>query len=342
VKYILQWLVVFAVTSGKVLGAQVTQFQRIVPPDRTPHAIHFITVESDVKLEVLDWGGSGRPVILLTGLGDDAHVYDRFAPKLIDTFHVYGITRRGFGASSVPATGGKAYSADRLGDDVLAVIDSLKLHKPVLVGHSIAGEELSSVGSRHPEKVSGLVYLDAAQPYAFYDRERGDLDLDWKDIQKKVEQVRNSPTEAPSAIQELLETSLPALEKDLRDRQETSKIMLAALRASTAFQAMPAPPTPGPFAAIIEGTQKYTSVPVPILAIFAVPSYFGSMAANDPAVRATFEANVRASIDAQAKAVERGWPSARVVRIPNADHYVFQSNEADVLREMNAFIGSLP
>jgi hypothetical protein len=34
--------------------------------------------------------------------------------------------------------------------------------------------------------------------------------------------------------------------------------------------------------------------------------------------------------------------SARVVRISNADHSVFQSNEADVLREMNAFIGSLP
>jgi hypothetical protein len=40
-------------------------------------------------------------------------------------------------------------------------------------------------------------------------------------------------------------------------------------------------------------------------------------------------------------AFERGLPSARVVRIPNADHYVFQSNEAEVLREMNAFIAGL-
>jgi len=35
-------------------------------------------------------------------------------------------------------------------------------------------------------------------------------------------------------------------------------------------------------------------------------------------------------------------PSAHVVRIPNANHYVFLSNEADVLREMNAFIATLP
>jgi non-heme chloroperoxidase len=34
-------------------------------------------------------------------------------------------------------------------------------------------------------------------------------------------------------------------------------------------------------------------------------------------------------------------PSAHVVRMPNADHYVFLTNEADVLREMNAFIAAL-
>jgi pimeloyl-ACP methyl ester carboxylesterase len=294
-----------------------------------------------VKLEVLDWGGSGRPVVLLTGLGNDAHVYDQFAPKLTGAYHVYGITRRGFGASSAPAPTGNAYDADRLGDDVLAVIDSLKLNKPVLVGHSIGGEELSSVGLRHPEKVSGLIYLDAAQPYAFYDRERGDLDLDWKEIEKKVEQIKNAPMEAPSAIQELLDTSLPAFERDLRNRQKTSETMLEALQASPASLPTPRPLT-GPSAAIMAGVHKYTGIAVPILAIFAVPSYFGSMAANDPTVRAAFEASIKASIEAQAKAVESGLPSARVVRIPNADHYVFQSNEADVLREMNAFISSLP
>lgn len=139
------------------------------PLDPTPHTVRFITVDDNLKLEVLDWGGSGRPLVLLTGLGNNAHVYDKFAIKLTASYHVYGITRRGFGASSVPATG---YSADRLGDDVLAVIDALKLNRPVLVGHSIAGEELSSVGSRHPEKVAALIYLDAADAYAYYDRAR--------------------------------------------------------------------------------------------------------------------------------------------------------------------------
>src|SRR6516165_691790 len=133
--------------------------------DPSQHTAQFVTVDKDVKLEVLDWGGSGRPLVLLSGLGDRAHVFDKFAPKLTPNYHVYGITRRGFGASSHPADG---YSSDRRGDDVLAVIDALRLDRPVLVGHSIAGSELSSVGSRHPEKVAGLIYLDAGQCYAYY------------------------------------------------------------------------------------------------------------------------------------------------------------------------------
>lgn len=121
--------------------------------DPSPHTVKFVTVDKDVKLEVLDWGGTGRPVVLLAGLGNNAHIFDKFAPKLTPTYHVYGITRRGFGASSAPVPDATNYSADRLADDVLAVCDSLKINKPVLIGHSIAGEELSSIGSRYPEKL---------------------------------------------------------------------------------------------------------------------------------------------------------------------------------------------
>jgi hypothetical protein len=60
--------------------------------DESPHTVRFVSVDSDVKLEVLDWGGSGRALVLLAGLGDTAHVFDDFAPKLTSTYHVYGIS----------------------------------------------------------------------------------------------------------------------------------------------------------------------------------------------------------------------------------------------------------
>ena len=96
----------------------------------------FVAVDKDVQLEVLDWGGTGRPVVLLAGGRDTAHVFDDFAPKFTPEYHVYGVTRRGFGASAYSFT---EDPCDRLGDDVLAVIDGLKLNRPILVGHSIAG-----------------------------------------------------------------------------------------------------------------------------------------------------------------------------------------------------------
>jgi pimeloyl-ACP methyl ester carboxylesterase len=273
--------------------------------------------------------------VLLAGLGNTGHVFDEFAPKLSATYHVYGITRRGFGASSAPAPANGNYSADRLGDDVLAVVASLKLNRPVLVGHSIAGEELSSIGSRHPDKVAGLIYLDAGYSYAYYDRTRGDLLIDLLELRKKLEQLMPGvgPQDPKQLVQELLQTSLPQFEKDLQAHQKE-------------LEAMPAQPQrPGEVPivaqAIFAGQQKYTDIRDPILAIFAVPHDLGPAFKDDPAARAAAEASDAARAGAQAKAFESGLPSARVVRLPNANHYVFQSNEADVLREMKSFLSAL-
>jgi non-heme chloroperoxidase len=141
-----------------------------------------------VKLEVLDWGGVGVRSSCSPGLGYDAHVWDKFAPQAHRTpprLRHYAARVWGFQRAGTPADGN--YSADRLGDDVLAVMDQLRLDRPVLVGHAKAGQELSSIGSRHPEKVAGLIYLDAGYSYAFYDSKHGDLLLDAIDLRNKLD-----------------------------------------------------------------------------------------------------------------------------------------------------------
>jgi non-heme chloroperoxidase len=311
--------------------------------DSSIHAVQFITVEVGIKLEVIDWGGSGRPLVLLAGLGNTAHVFDGFADKLTATYHVYGITRRGYGASSSPSPANGNYSADRLGDDVLAVMAALKLSRPVLVGHSIAGEELSSVGARQPEKVAGLIYLDAGFPYAYYDSSLGDLLLDTIDLRRKLDLMMpgvGPPQNFKEFIQELLQTSLPRFEKDLQDQQQALQLTPDSSPATLA------PPKPArvlePGDAIIAGEQEYTQIKCPVLAIFAVPHNLGPAFKDNPAVRSALEADDLAHTTAQSKSFEAGVPSAHVVRLPNASHYVFLSNEADVLREMNIFVGALP
>src|SRR5579859_6458152 len=128
--------------------------------DPSKHTVQFVTVEAGVRLEVLDWGGNGRPIVLLAGSGNTAHIFDDFAQRLSGACcHVYGITRRGFGASTHPNSG---YDQQRLADDVLQVLDALKLVTPVLAGHSMSGEELTTLGDEHSDRLAGLVYLDAA------------------------------------------------------------------------------------------------------------------------------------------------------------------------------------
>ncbi|HKD79667.1 MAG TPA: alpha/beta hydrolase [Candidatus Angelobacter sp.] len=303
--------------------------------DPYSHTVQFITVDKGVQLEVVDWGGSGRPLVFLAGGGLTAHSHDRFAPKFTGKYHAYGITRRGFGDSSSPGSG---YSADRLGDDVIAVLDALKLNRPVLIGQSIAGEEMSSVASRHPERVAGLVYLDAGYSYAFYDSSRGDPDVDIVDLRNKLEQFKNGkgPEDLRPLIQELLEKDLPGFERDLRTMQKDLEAELGPENSTQLSR-----PVRPPLQAMFDGFQKYTQIPVPILNIYAVPHDF-SRPGDDPKERAAIEARDEITTGAQADAFAKGVPSARVVRLPHARHNVIASNEADVLREMNSFLAGLP
>jgi hypothetical protein len=64
---------------------------------------------------------------------------------------------------------------------------------------------------------------------------------------------------------------------------------------------------------------------------------------TDPTVRSaadSYFADLDVIAEKQAKAFEDGVPTARVIRLRGM-HYIFVSNESDVLREMRAFLGSL-
>ena len=97
---------------------------------------------------------------------------------------------------------------------------------------------------------------------------------------------------------------------------------------------------------MLQGMKKYTDIPVPALAIFAIPHGLGKWVddSTDPKVREAAEAFSAADVVLtvrQAKVFEDGVPTARVVRLRGADHYVYLSNEADVLREMKSFLSTL-
>jgi pimeloyl-ACP methyl ester carboxylesterase len=253
------------------------------PLDSSPHNIGFVTTSDGVRLEVLDWGGEGRSLIFIPGWGSTAHVFDALVPQLAADFHVYGITRRGFGNSAKPEPVNNNYSATRLGDDVLDVIAKLKLEGPVLVGHSFAGAELSSIATRHPEKIAGVIYLDAGYSYAYY--------------------APDVPTAPPSTLPPS-QTLEQRIDQAMRDGQE-----------------------------------KFTSIGVPVLAIFATPHTLqqGELSAEEFAARQKFESRRDTQIAAFAKGVKQ----ARVIKLPNAPHMLWLTNASDVVREITNFAKKL-
>ena len=315
-------LVVFIALSATVAHAQDQA-------DSSHHTVQFVAVEPDVRLEVLDWGGSGTPLIFIAGAGDTAHRFDGFAPQFTAQHHVYGITRRGSGASSKPAPADGSYSADHLGDDVLAVMRALRIERPVLVGHSLAGQELSSIGSRFPKKVSGLIYLDAATGFAFYDPAHPSMVIEMNEIKRRIDDIEAGGVDEQKKLLEL--------------EAATARFETVLHQSNAEIVNMPPLPPRSPIGAAVNfGAQKYTSIPVPALAIYACPHDWGRFFPNDPTHRAALLADDTARCTGWADAFSHGVPGARIVRIPNADHYVFNSNEADVVREMNDFLAKLP
>jgi non-heme chloroperoxidase len=325
------------------LAVAVTSFAQDSVPwhDPSKHTVQFVTVEKGVRLEVLDWGGTGRPVVLLAGSGNTAHIFDGFAEKLSGACcHVYGITRRGFGASTHPDSG---YDQQRLADDVLRVLDALKIVAPVLAGHSMSGEELTTLGDEHSDRLAGLVYLDAtADPTDYPGSSAAYMAL----FNKLPAAMRANGSEPDASDLRSFQTF-----HDFKVRQNGFEYPEAQLRAS--FDQNPdgsvgSYNTPDKVHnAIGRGAlpRDYSRIRVPIVAFFSSLSINYRYQPEDAQERKAieqFDAATKVYADRNKKNLGKAKGGVRVVDLPQADHYLFLSNEADVLREMRAFLASLP
>ena len=179
-----------------IATAPVATWAQPKPPadgwrDTAPHKVGFVQISTSVRLHYLDFGGIGPPLVLIPGLGNTAHAFDDFAPAFTDRFHVIAFTRRGFGESTHAQSG---YDTPRLVEDLRTAIDRLHLGRVILMGHSIAGEEMTRFAGTYPDRVLKLVYLDAA-----YDRVAADSMLSEAFPVLPDVPLRPEPTDADTA-----------------------------------------------------------------------------------------------------------------------------------------------
>ena len=130
-----------------------------------------VALKSGITLHVRDWsklqGNDTDVIVLLGGLGANAHAWDSLAPALARRYRVLAITRRGYGQSGKPApVDASTYAPATLAADLLAVLDALDIRRVILAGHSIAGNEVTLFAGSHPQRVRGVVYLDTTFDYA--------------------------------------------------------------------------------------------------------------------------------------------------------------------------------
>jgi non-heme chloroperoxidase len=306
--------------------------------DPSPHQVRRVTVDSSVQLEVLDWGGSGPPVVLLACYVS-AHVYDEFAPKLTNQFRVVGITRRGIGASDKPDSG---YAVQRSANDLLEVLNALKVQKSILVGHSCAGQVLTMFAGQHSDRLLGLVYLDGASDPTTTPADVGAAMPDPATLPRPIRQSApdNSSFEALRASQRrdrgwaFPEGELRQQYVENADGSVGRPVLSPVIRRAITFDARVKP--------------DYSGIRVPVLAIYQKDPPFEEVAANYLIRNEQERAALRQEHTATRGLYVR-WqrdllasvPTARIVELQGASLYMFGSNEADVLREIPAFAATL-
>ena len=111
-----------------------------------------------LSLHVLAWSDAGTPLVLVHGFGNEAHIWDDFAPLVAPHYRTFAVDLRGHGDSDHDPE--RRYDYDHHVADLEAVTSALGIDRLVLVGHSFGGRTSILFAAKHPERMAGLVIVD--------------------------------------------------------------------------------------------------------------------------------------------------------------------------------------
>ena len=119
----------------------------------------FVSLPTGVRLEYVEQGpAQGIPVVFLHGVTDSWHSFERVLPLLPPTIRAFALSQRGHGDSSRPESG---YRFTDLSADLLAFMDSMRLPKGIIVGHSMGASVAQRFVIDHPDRVSAVILMGA-------------------------------------------------------------------------------------------------------------------------------------------------------------------------------------
>ena len=117
-----------------------------------------VALSTGVALEVEQFG-SGPPVVLVPGGAMTHRVWDHQVGALRHCYRSLAVDLRGSGASDKPPSG---YSVDLFAADLAALVEALRLERPVVVGHGLGSHVALRLAATRPELVAGVALVSAA------------------------------------------------------------------------------------------------------------------------------------------------------------------------------------
>jgi len=245
--------------------------------------------------------------------------------------------RRGHGESGTPEEG---FDVDVLADDLRQVMDSLDIDKAVLLAHSFGGNEITRFGALHPDRVRGLVYLDA-----HFER----FDSPWLAADDDRPQVQ-CPGPNTKTLDDYRECAKEYLVPGIQWPEEMEALIRdMAVEGSSnplGFKMDAQPAVGSSMRAInIEYHREYDRLTVPVLVLMA-GAYFPQTDADSALNQSLREWNERVFAPAQEWTVNRfreAIPGVRVVRLAGTSHFGVAAQARDrIVQEVTRFRDSLP
>lgn len=297
----------------------------------------FINVNG-IRLHYLDWGGKGGTLIFLSGMGSSAYIFSKFAPRFNDKFHVLALTRRGHGDSDYPETG---YDADTLVEDIRQFMDALHVEKAILVGHSLAGVELTHFAAMYPQRVEKLVYLDALD-----DRRKERLIMEQNPLRNvKIKKEESAPPRTLDEYITIVKKDVPEFARiwsEVWDEEIAHSVIVND--EGIYVDRMPASIEKMMVENLInEYAPKKVEAIIPTLSFYPKKKrrLTDDYTDEQKAAYEKFHRDVIVPFFASMiTEFQSRFPHAKIVVIPDGHHYCFMAQEDLVYEEMNKFLNN--
>lgn len=190
---------------------------------------HRVTGAHGNALHVLEWSTEGVPMILLHGHGNEAHLWDDFAPCVAPHYRVLAVDQRGHGDSDWDPQG--RYDSDSMADDLEKIVEAFGIDRFVLIGFSMGGRASMVYGGRHPERLAGLVLVDIGPELDPRGRIRIGSEIAenrapvFRDVAEYARLLtRNYPAGSPEALQRMARHGLRRREDGLYELKMDPKL----------------------------------------------------------------------------------------------------------------------